>query len=135
MEIVAHYLDSDCKLQTIVLGTRDTMGAQTGANIADHLVDVLSDFEIEGHEVADYAADNATNNDKALVALNAHVSVNPVTQRLRCVGHILNLVCNAILYGVDEDALRDRKQYVRSPLQSPLTLTPRFATAVRRSNC
>jgi hypothetical protein len=47
--VVAHYLDSDYKLQTIVLGMRDTMGSHTGTNFADYLVDVFSDFEVEGH--------------------------------------------------------------------------------------
>lgn len=129
--VVAYYLNSDYKLQTIVLGMRDTMGSHTGTNIADHLVDVLSDFEIEGHQVAYYAADNATNNDTALVALNAHVTVDPTAQRLRCMGHILNLVCNAILYGVDEDALEDASQTAR---ESNSCITTNFDTTLRNGS-
>lgn len=108
--VVAHYLDHNHNLKTVVLGLRDTMGSHTGANIADYLSDVLQDFEIAGSQVAYYAADNATNNDTALKELNAFVKVNHVTQRLRCAGHIYNLVCNAILYGTDEEALEDASQ-------------------------
>lgn len=111
--VVAHYLDNDHKLKTVVLSMRDTLGSHTGANIADHLADVLSDFEISGDRVAYYAADNATNNDTALAALNESVKVDPVKQRLRCAGHIYNLVCNAILYGVDDEASQDALQQAR----------------------
>lgn len=105
--VVAHYLDKDHTVKTVVLGMRDMLGSHTGDNIADHLADVLSDFEISGSQVAYYASDNATNNDSALRALNDVVTVDPVKQRLRCTGHIYNLVCNAILYGVDAEASED----------------------------
>jgi len=55
-------------------------------------------------------ADNATNNDKALSALASYLpsmKLDLVKQRLRCYGHIYNLVCKAILYGVDSDCLED----------------------------
>jgi hypothetical protein len=105
--VVAHYLDKDYTVKTVVLGMRDTLGSHTGDNIADHLADVLNDFEISGDQVAYYAADNASNNDTALRALNDVVTVDPVKQRLRCTGHIYNLVCNAILYGVNAEASED----------------------------
>jgi hypothetical protein len=110
---VLHYLNSDYMLQTVIIGMRDTMRSHTGATIGDHLADVLSDFEIEGHQIAYFAADNATNNDTALEQLNKHLPVNKVTQRLRYAGHIYNLVCNAILHGVDEEASQDASQSAR----------------------
>ena len=55
-------------------------------------------------------ADNAINNDKALSALTGYLlsmKLDLVKQRLRYYGHIYNLVCKAILYGVDSDYLED----------------------------
>jgi hypothetical protein len=104
LSVVAYYLNSDYILQTVVISIRDIMGSHTGATIGDHLADVLSDFEIEGHQITYFAADNATNNDTALEQLNKYLPVNKVTQRLRYIGYIYNLVYNAILYGVDEEA-------------------------------
>lgn len=105
--VVVHYLGDDYKLHNVVLAMRDTLGSHTGANIADHLFDVLKDYQISGSQIAFFAADNATNNDKALQLLSERVTLDPVTSRLRCAGHIFNLVCTAILFGVDEDALED----------------------------
>jgi hypothetical protein len=88
---------------------RDTFGSYTSSNIVHHLFDVLKDYQISGSQIAFFAADNATNNDKALKLLSERFELNPITSRLRCVGYIFNLVCTAILFGVDKDALEDTK--------------------------
>lgn len=105
--VVVHYLGDDYKVHNVVLAMRDTLGSHTGANIADQLFDVLKDYQISGSQIAFFAADNATNNDKALQHLAERVTLDPVESRLRCAGHIFNLVCTAILFGVDEHALDD----------------------------
>ena len=119
--IVCHYLDENHKRRAVVLGLRDTLGSHTGANIADHLQSVLQDFSI-GQKVAYFMADNATNNDKALAVLSGHLPANtwidPVGQRLRCSGHIYNLVCKAILYGVNSDCLEDASQASQATMTS-----------------
>ena len=110
--IVVHYLDSNYQRYAVVLGLRDTLGSHTGANMADHLLSVINDFQI-GHQIAFFIADNASNNDKALAVLSTYLpnlKIDPVKQRLRCSGHIYNLVCKAILYGVDSDCLEDASQ-------------------------
>lgn len=105
--VVVHYLGDDYKLYNVLLALRDTKGSHTGENIADHLFDVLRDYRISGSQIAFFAADNATNNDRALQLLSERVELDPITSRLRCAGHIFNLVCTAILFGVDVDALKD----------------------------
>lgn len=102
--VMAHYLDEHYKHRTVLLGLRDTHGSHTGTNIGDHLFDVLGDYKIRS-KVSFFAADNATNNDTALKHFSNRVTLDPVKQRLRCAGHVLNLVCKAILYGVDEDCV------------------------------
>ncbi|KAM0699719.1 hypothetical protein Q7P36_000722 [Cladosporium allicinum] len=77
LRVVVHYLGDDYKVYNVVLAMRDTF------------------------------ADNATNNDKALQHLAERVTLDPVASRLRCAGHIFNLVCTAILFRVDEHALDD----------------------------
>lgn len=102
--VVAHYLDREYKPKTVVVALKDALGSHTGDNIAEQLIEVLRDYDI-CNRVTYFAADNATNNDKALRLLTRNLEIDPVKQRLRCVGHILNLVCKAILYGVDEDCI------------------------------
>ena len=105
--VVAHYLDEQYQLRTVVIGLRDHHGSHTGANIGEHLNQVLGDFKIRS-KVAYFAADNATNNDTALEYLSKKViHYQPKIMRLRCVGHILNLMCKAVLYGVDEDCVAE----------------------------
>jgi hypothetical protein len=105
--VVVHYLGDDYRLHNVVLAMRDTLGSHTGANIADHLFDVLKDYQISGNQIAYFAADNATNNDKALQVLSKRVTLDPIKSRLRCAGHIFNLVCTAILFGVNSAAIDD----------------------------
>jgi hypothetical protein len=105
--VVVHYIGDDYRLHNVVLALCNTLGSHTGANIADHLFDILKDYQISGNQIAYFAADNATNNDSALQHLSKRVTLDPVTSRLRCVGHIYNLVCTAILFGVDSVAIED----------------------------
>jgi hypothetical protein len=88
---------------------RDTLGSHTGANIADHLFDILKDYQISGNQIAYFVADNATNNDRALQLLSKRVTLDPVTLRLRYTSHIFNLVCSAILFAVDKESLEDTR--------------------------
>ena len=63
-----------------MLGLRDTLGSHTGANIANHLLSVINDFQI-GYQIAFFIADNASNNDKALVVLSSYLpslKIDPV---------------------------------------------------------
>ncbi|KAM0708104.1 hypothetical protein Q7P35_004753 [Cladosporium inversicolor] len=105
--VVVHYISDDLKLHNVVLAMRDTLGSHTGANISDNLFDVLKDYQISSSQIAHFAADNASNNDKALELLSEHVTLDPVKSRLRCAGHIYNLVCTTILFGVDDESLKD----------------------------
>ena len=110
--IVVHYLDSNYQRCAVVLGLRDTLGSHTGANMTDHLLSVINDFQI-GHQIAFFIADNASNNDKALAVLSSYLpslKIDPVKQRLRYSSHIYNLMCKVILYGVDGDYLEDASQ-------------------------
>jgi hypothetical protein len=57
-----------------------------------------------------FNVDNASNKDTALVDLAEQLrtagypSFDPVTSRLRCFGHVLNLAVKHILWGTDVDA-------------------------------
>jgi hypothetical protein len=46
------------------------------------------------------------------------MKLDPVKQRLRCCGHIYNLVCKAILYGVNSDCLKDASQASQATMTS-----------------
>jgi len=93
----------------------DSLGSHTSTNIANNLFDVLKDYQIYGCQIAYFVANNASNNDIALAALVERVNIDLIASRLRCIGHIFNLVYIAILFGVPnkedlEDAQHDFSQ-------------------------
>jgi hypothetical protein len=117
---MVHYIDDDYKRRAVVLSLRDTLGSHTGANMADHVLSVIQDFSIT-QKVAYFIADNASNNDKALAVLSGYLpsmQLDPVKQRLRCSGHIYNLMYKAILYGVDSDCIKEALQASQAMMTS-----------------
>jgi hypothetical protein len=106
--VVVYYSRDDNKLHNVILIMRDTLGSHIGANIADHLFDVLKEYQISGNQIAYFAADNATNNDTALAALSERIAIDLVASRLRYASHIFNLVYTTILFSKpDKAALAD----------------------------
>ena len=102
LRVVVHYLGDNNKLHNVVLTICDSLGSHTGANIADNLFDILKDYQIHSCQIAYFAADNASNNNTALAALTERVNIDLIASRLRCAGHIFNLVCTAIIFGVPD---------------------------------
>jgi hypothetical protein len=96
--VVGHWIDEERKLKTALLALRPLDGHH-GQEIADTVLPVIKLFEIEGRLGA-FQMDNATNNDSALKALTSSIpSIDVRESRLRCFGHIVNLIVKAILYG------------------------------------
>lgn len=96
--VVAHWLDSEHTLKTALLGLRPLEGHH-GHEIAAVVSQVIKTFDIE-HKLGAFQTDNATNNDTALSALATKIpGINTRESRLRCFGHMVNLVVKAMLYG------------------------------------
>jgi hypothetical protein len=100
-----YYLRDDDKLYNVVLVIQDTLSSHTRANIADHLFDVLKEYQISSNQIVYFVADNATNNDTVLTALSEYIAIDLVASRLCYTSHIFNLVYTAILFRVlDKEA-------------------------------
>ncbi|KAL2030943.1 hypothetical protein VTO58DRAFT_108298 [Aureobasidium pullulans] len=50
-----------------------------------------------------FVADNASSNDTTLRRLSQRTRLLLPKQRLRCLGHVLNLACQAMLHGTDAE--------------------------------
>lgn len=76
---------------------------------------IILTFSIEG-KLGAFMMDNADNNDTALRALRTMLpptaSLDPKESRLRCLGHMINLVVKALLYGSRSSALQKELQQV-----------------------
>jgi hypothetical protein len=112
--IYSHFLDKDGRQAQYLLALRRQLGHHSGENIAHTIYSVLTEWGIQDR-IGAVVSDNASNNDTCLrhlfQRLSPEYSESDVThRRLRCYGHILNLVGKAILHGVDQDAFEQESQ-------------------------
>jgi len=103
--VVAHYLGRNLELKSVLLALKPSYG-HDAQELQDTLLSVLREYKISDR-IGYFIADNAANNDAALRLLPHHIDVKPAKQRLRCSGHVINLVVKAILYGVDSECMLD----------------------------
>ena len=110
--IVAHWWDLDDALKSALIALPKLLGVHSGENIAFTTVEVLKQYEIQNN-VGYFTFDNASNNDTAIERINeilSNIAINREMSyeecRLRCAGHILNLVVKALLFRKDSDGCR-----------------------------
>jgi hypothetical protein len=98
LSVIAHLIDSENRRHSILIGLPRIFGSHTGENIADTVCKVLGKYEISDR-IGCFMMDNAGNNDTTIDSLIERIPSLKRRARLRCVGHIFNLVVKAILYG------------------------------------
>ena len=106
--IFAHFLDREYRQQNRLIGFRRQLGSHTGENIAHTLEEVIKNWGI-GSKLGVAICDNASSNDACLRSLfprfQSQMDNGDVkARRIRCFGHILNLIAKAFLFGEDSDA-------------------------------
>ena len=94
--IVGHWATDGGQLVSAMLGFRRFFGSHSRANIAETLIKVLDTYQITS-KLGYITTNNATNNDMALIKLSKllalqNILFKPEIMRVRCFGHILNLV-------------------------------------------
>jgi len=105
--VVAHWLDSNYKLQSTVIGMRRFHGRHTGENQAASFLKVVEPYSIT-EKIGYFTLDNASNNNTALQYIAKHLNelgipFDPVQRRLPCFSHIINLVVKTFLWGSDAE--------------------------------
>ncbi|KAF5696988.1 transposase [Fusarium mundagurra] len=113
MAVTAHFLDLQGKHQSRLLALRRQLGCHSGENLAVTLGQVVREWKIEDR-VGTVISDNASSNYSCLLNyrdLDAEMGPADVrVRRMRCYGHILNLVARAFLYGEDFEAFEAESQ-------------------------
>ena len=104
LAITAHWTSSNYKAVATLLVIRELNEEHTGENMAEIVYQVAKEYGIVD-KLGSFMMDNATNNNRALKELNSliqndrGIGFDPVETRLRCFGHIMNLVVKDLLYG------------------------------------
>ena len=65
------------------------------------LAPLLKDWGITKNNLGYFVFDSASNNDTTLRELAKSIEFDPAQKRLRCMGHIINLIAEAYLFGQD----------------------------------
>ncbi|KAG6988733.1 hypothetical protein FOFC_20727 [Fusarium oxysporum] len=96
--IVGHFVDSNGEKRDVLLGLPRLVGPHSGENIAPYVKGVIDQYEM-GSKLGYFMLDNAESNDTCLEALARWFPMDVGRRRLRCIGHIINLVVRAVIFG------------------------------------
>ena len=103
LTITAHWTSSTYKALATLLAIRELNEEHIGENIAEIIYQVAKEHDIVD-KLGYFMMDNVSNNNTALTELNlliqndGGIGFDPVEKRLRCFGHIMNLVVKDLLY-------------------------------------
>ena len=103
LAVIGHWTAADSSLKTVLLGIREIHGRHTGSNIGSSLLPLFDELDISS-KLGYSVTDNAQNNDTALETLSTcllekGIHYDVPSHRLRCIGHIINLVVKTLLFG------------------------------------
>jgi hypothetical protein len=84
------------------------------------LLPLLTRFGITSDNLGYFVLDNAPNNDTTLVELAKILKFDPKHKRLRCMGHILNLVAESYLFGQDAASFEEDYKKAGAPARRQL---------------
>jgi hypothetical protein len=104
--LTVHFLDDEGKFRTFLLGLPQIEGRHSGENLADRVSEIIHEYGFDGR-VGYFVTDNAESNDTCLEELPIELGFNKQHRRLRCCGHIINLVARSILFGTDAEAFEE----------------------------
>lgn len=139
--ICAHFIDQIGKLRVLLIGLPRLVGEHTGENIAYCLLRIFKIYEIEPR-IGSFVTDNASNNNTLLRSLAEHLpGLHGKEDRLRCVGHIINLIVKALLFGkglgkLEKDLLSagDKETFTRWRQEGPIGKLHNLCVWVNRSD-
>jgi hypothetical protein len=83
-----------------MLAFREMTNRHNGKAIAANVLAVINDYDLRD-KVGFFVLDNASSNNTAVAILRETLQFDPKVRRLRCIGHILNLVAQQLLFGSD----------------------------------
>jgi hypothetical protein len=105
--IVAHYLDDEFKPRTVLLALPCIQESHTAANLSIQIASILRHFKIDERSFGNTITDNASENAACMDLLRDELFVDTSKRYIRCMGHVINLVAQQVLFGKDVQAFED----------------------------
>jgi hAT family C-terminal dimerisation region len=100
-----HFINSQYKVDNVMLGLRRLQGPHSGENIAEAVMSIIKTYGISDR-IGYFVLDNATSNTTCVTNILDALEVDDITKnrRLCCLAHVINLSAKAFLFGKDPDA-------------------------------
>lgn len=111
--INAHYIGEDSKLRKALIALAELEAGHSGEEVAKHVVQTMEWYGFRDR-LGLISGDNPGANDTLCRAVAEAVPEwSPVDNRLRCLGHIINLAVQAFFFAKDEDAIEEAERQSR----------------------
>jgi len=104
--VVGSFINDAGTSITTLLSLPRLHGKHSGFNMAESVGAVISEYGLK-EKIGYFITDNAYSNGTCLDYLATEFGFDRDERWIRCVGHILNLVAQAVLFGTDETAFED----------------------------
>jgi hypothetical protein len=104
LSVVFHFITSDWELEKCIVGMRLTDCSHTGVNIAEHILQVISEYNMNS-KVFSITLDNASAMNELTLSLVPYVSGSTIPSALlyqRCACHIINIIVKPGLKRIKE---------------------------------
>lgn len=105
VDVICHFIDAKRQFRTLLLAVRHNKGDYSDKNQAKSIIPVLEEYSLKeklGYFITDNASSNNTCVTEIIETLRPDLDAN--NQRLRCIGHIINLIAKTFLFGNRSEA-------------------------------
>jgi hypothetical protein len=108
LAVVAHFIDKTSKKgEKVLLALRELAGSHSGEAQAEHVLEVIDEYNL-ADKIGFFTLDNHGANDTMLRAVARSIPrLDPARHRIRCNGHIINIVVQAFLFGNNQEATEE----------------------------
>ncbi len=108
--ICVHHINEHGQIVDYPLALPSLSGVHSGERIGHIVQEIIDSFGIPRHKIGYFVLDNAHPNNTALEFLAAYYGFRPRHRRLRCGPHILNLVAQVMMFGIDKESFENDEE-------------------------
>jgi hypothetical protein len=104
--VIGHYLDASLSPRAVLLALPRMQGRHTAVNVSQQLGSLVRHFKLQD-SFGNAITDNASENAACLDLLGDELSIDMRKRHVRCIGHVINLVAQQILFGEDVESFEE----------------------------
>ena len=102
-------MNSQYKVETVLLGLHYLRGPHSGENITEAILQVIHKYGLTGNHIGWFILNNVSLNNTYVAEILKALRINNTVEyrHLYYLGHILNLTAKAFLFGLDIKSFKD----------------------------